>query len=386
MTQKMGVKVDLSVWMPLLVESRLTTLPYDTILRGRLRPEFRPGSPEVVAALEGWSAQAHLQDDDEGTEVVLVYQLKDEPRAIPWIHALLLALTVFTTLGAGALMAGRDPFRTRTFEVGDMLFPYPTGLEPDSLWLGASFAFSFLGVLVCHEMGHFWAARRHQVNASLPYFIPFPPYFSVIGSLGAFIRLRGPIVRRSILFDIGAAGPVASFVVSVPMLIVGLGMSRAVPGPASISSPFVIRFADQPVWLGNGLATHVLATLFGPAPVGEALILLHPLALAGWLGLFVTALNLLPLGQLDGGHVLYSLFPRGHVRLARLFLLSLLPLGLLWWGWWGWAALVLVVHRGRVGHPSVIQAAPELGRARRVIGWMLIATFFLTFVPIPIQL
>jgi Zn-dependent protease len=386
MTEKMGVKVDLSVWMPLLVESRLTALPCDLLLRGRLRPGLTTDSPEVLAALEQWPAQAHLHMDDEGTEVVLVCQREEETGGIPWIHVLLLAATLLTTLGSGALMAGRDPFRTRVLEVGDFLLPYPTGLELGSLRLGGSFAFCFLGVLVCHEMGHYWAARRHRVSASLPYFIPFPPYLSVIGSLGAFIRLRGPTVRRSILFDIGASGPLASFVVSVPMLIMGLRMSRVIPGPASVTAPFVLRFADQPVWLGNGLATHVVAALFGPGPVGEGLILLHPVALAGWLGLFVTALNLLPLGQLDGGHVLYSLFPRRHVRLARLFLFALVPLGLLWWGWWGWAALVLVLHRGRVGHPTVLQPAPALGRARTVVGWILIAIFLLTFVPVPIQL
>jgi membrane-associated protease RseP (regulator of RpoE activity) len=283
-------------------------------------------------------------------------------------------------------MAGVDPFRTRVFELGGQLIPYPTSLEPARLWRGASFAFPFLGVMLCHEMGHWLVARRHRVDASLPYFIPFPPYLSLIGSLGAFIRLRGVTVRRSALLDIGAAGPVASFVVSIPLLIVGFGWSRTVPGFGSVATPFLVRFAGESVWLGNGLATHVLASLFGPGPVGDGIILLHPVALAGWIGLFVTALNLLPLGQLDGGHVLYALFPRAHERFARLFLLSLLPLGLLWWGWWGWAVLVLVLHRGHVRHPPVLQPEPGIGRARTALGWFLIVTFLLTFVPVPIEL
>jgi Zn-dependent protease len=386
MGRKMGVKVDLAVWMPLLTESRLTALPHDSLLRGRLRSELRPDSPEVLAALQRWPAQAHLRTDEHGTEVLLIYRLTEEPRRVPWIHALLLLATLLTTLGSGALMAGADPFRTRALELGGVLLPYPTGLEPRRLLLGATFAFPFLGVLLCHEMGHYWAARTHRVRASLPYFIPFPPYLSVIGSLGAFIRLRGPTVRRSVLFDIGAAGPIASFVVSLPLFAWGLGMSSIVSGPVSAATPFVIRFAGQPVWLGNGILTHVLATVAGPAAPGQELILLHPVALAGWLGLFVTALNLLPLGQLDGGHVLYSLFPRAHARLARLFLVSLVPLGLLWWGWWGWLALVLVLHRGRVGHPPVLQVEPDVGGTRRVLGWLLILTFLLTFVPVPIEL
>ncbi len=386
MTPPGGVKIDLSVWMPLLVETRLVSLPYDTVLRGRLRPGLRTDSPEVVNALSTWPAQAHLEEDEEGVGVVLVYQRKGTREGRAWVHVTLLAATLFTTLGSGALMAGVDPFRTRILEVGRLVLPYPSGLEAASLWLGATFAFPFLGVLLCHEMGHYWAARRHRVRASLPYFIPFPPWFSVIGSLGAFIRLRGPTVRRSILFDIGASGPIASFLVSLPMFVAGLSLSRAVPGPASVSIPFAIRFAGQPVWLGSGVATHVLASAFGPVPPGEALVLLHPLALAGWLGLFVTALNLLPLGQLDGGHVLYSLFPARHDRFARLFLLALIPLGILWWGWWAWALLVLVLHRGRVAHPSVLQPGPELDRPRTLLGWFLIVTFFLTFAPVPVQL
>lgn len=387
MAEKMGVKVDLSVWMPLLSESQLTSLPHDTVLRGRLRPDLDPGSPEVVEALEGWSARAHLSTDEDGTEVILVYQLKKEPeRSFPWMHAGLFLATLVTTLGAGALMAGEDPFGTRIFEVAGAAVPYPTTLDAATLWLGLTFAIPFLGMLICHEMGHWSAARYHQVRATLPYFIPFPPYFSVIGSLGAFIRLRSPSIRRSVLFDIGASGPLASLIVSLPMFAIGLGMSHAEAQSASVTSPFVINFAGQSVWLGNSPLTHLFGSLFGPEGFGEALVHLHPLALAGWLGLFVTALNLLPLGQLDGGHVLYALFPGRQERFARLFFLALVPLGLLWWGWWAWAALVLFLHRGRVGHPSVLQPAPGIGRSRTVVGWVLIATFLLTFVPVPIEM
>ena len=386
MAGKMGVKVDLALWIPLMERYRIHALPFDTILTGRLRADLAPDSPDVLRALEVWPAGAYFEPGEDGTDVVLVYQLSEEEEQRPWLHALLLLATVLTTLGAGALLEGVDPFRTRVLELGDVLVPYPTTLEPARLWLGAPFAFSFLGVMLCHEMGHWFAARRHGVSASLPYFIPFPPYLSLIGSLGAFIRLRGATVRRSTLLDIGAAGPLASFVVSIPLLALGLSWSRELPGLGSLATPFAVRFAGQPVWLGNSITTHLLATLFGPGQGGERILLLHPVALAGWIGLFVTALNLLPLGQLDGGHVLYSLFPRGHERVARLFLLSLVPLGLLWWGWWGWALLVLVLHRGRVGHPRVVQPGPGIGRARTLVGWFLIAVFLLTFVPVPIEL
>lgn len=380
------VKPDPTVWLDLFDEYRLTSLPHDTVLEGTLRTGLDAASPEVVEALAHWPAPAYLHQTGGRTEVVLVYQLKSEPARIPWVQAALFAATVVTTLGAGALMLELDPFATEMLRIGDVTLPYPSGLEWGVLWAGAPFAIPFLGVLLAHEMGHYVAARVHRVRVTLPYFVPFPPYFSVIGTLGAFIRLRGPTVRRSVLFDIGAAGPLASFLLSVPILAVGMALSRVVPGDASLASPFVIRFAGQPVWLGNGVASHAMATLFGPGPVGVDPILLHPLALVGWLGLFVTALNLLPLGQLDGGHVLYALDPRRHKWAARLFLACLLPLGFLWWGWWAWGVVVLVLHRGRVEHPRVIQGEPDVGRARGLLGWALITMFFLTFVFVPVSL
>lgn len=381
-----AVKPDPGVWLPLLEDYHLTSLPYDTVLQGTLSADLDAGSPEVVQALAEWSAPAYLHRDRTGTKLVLVYQAREEPGRSRWPHALLLVATLVTTLGSGALMLGLDPFGTSVFEIGQMEILYPSRLRPRVLWLGAPFALPFLGVLLAHEMGHYFAARAHGVRASLPYFIPFPPYLSVIGTIGAFIRLRSPAVRRSVLFDIGAAGPLASFLVSVPLLAVGLRLSHTLPGQATLASPFVIHFSGQPVWLGNGLVTHLLASLFGPGPIGESLISLHPIALVGWLGLFVTALNLLPLGQLDGGHILYALSPKRHLLAARGFVIALIPLGLAWSGWWVWAAVVLALHRGRVGHPSVIQQGPGIGSRRSLLGWLLIGMFFLTFVPVPIRL
>lgn len=386
MSVKNGVKLDPSPWFDLLAEYQLTTLPHDTVLRGVLREDLSPDHPDVLEAMAEWPAPVHLEHGADGTDIVLVYQLKEPRRDSLVMHALLLIATLVTTLGSGALMRGVDPFSTRYVEFMGVTLPYPSGLDGVELWLGASFALPFLGVLLTHEMGHFYAARAHRVRASLPYFLPFPPYFSVIGSLGAFIRLRGPTVRRSSLFDIGVAGPVASFVVSLPLFALGLGWSRVVTVDANVWTPFAIFFAGQPIYLGSGVLTQVMANVFGPGGTGGGLILLHPVALAGWLGLFVTALNLLPLGQLDGGHILYALFPRRHTRIARLFLLSLVPLGALWWGWWAWAGLILVLHRGRVDHPSVILPEPVMDRTRRVLGWTIILIFLLTFSPVPLRL
>jgi membrane-associated protease RseP (regulator of RpoE activity) len=384
--QKAVKPLDHVPWIPLLAEYRLTSLAEDTVLEGTLRPELCAASPEVLAAIANWPAPAYLQHEDGVTQVVLVYESRPAESRLPWMHAALFAATLLTTLGAGALMAGLDPFSTQVLRLGDVDIPYPSRIDWVELMRGASFALPFLGVLLAHEMGHYTAARVHRVRASLPYFIPFPPYFSIIGTVGAFIRLKGPMVRRAVLFDVGSSGPFASFIVSLPLLAIGFGLSTRMPGEASLTTPFAIEFVGQTVWLGNGLVTHVLATLFAPGAVGESLVRLHPLALVGWLGLFVTALNLLPLGQLDGGHILYALAPERHRRAARAFLLLLIPLGVIWWGWWAWGLLVLVVNRGRVDHPTVIQRQEGVGSLRRGLGWVLIAIFFLTLIPVPLHL
>ena len=377
---------DPTLWIPLLSEYRLTALAFDNVLQGTLRPHLDAASSEVVEALAQWPAPAYLQARDGVTHVVLVYPAREEPRRWPWMHAALFALTLLTTFAAGALMAGLDPFGTEVLWIGGLSIPYPSEIDWRVLAVGAPFAVPFMGVLLAHEMGHYAAARIHRVRVTLPYFIPFPPYFSIIGTIGAFIRLLGPTVRRAVLFDVGSAGPIASFLVSVPLLVIGLGLSEPVPGPASLVSPFAIRFAGETVFLGNGLITHLLATWLAPVPVGEALLLLHPLALVGWLGLFVTTLNLLPLGQLDGGHIIYALAPQRHRLAARAFVACLVPLGFVWWGWWAWAVIVLFVNRGRIVHPAVLQQEPSIGRVRRILGWMLIAVFLVTFVAVPLHL
>lgn len=382
----MAVKENpLGPWLPLLARYELTTLPHDILLRGVLRPGLDGASPRVVEALSESGLEGHFHAREDGTEVVLVLSDGEEGGRI-WIHALLFLATVVTTLGAGALLEGLDPFGTELLRVGGVILPYPTGLHLPTLASGLPFAAPFLGVLLGHEMGHWAAARRHRIRASLPYFIPFPPYLSVIGTLGAFIRLKGATIRRSQLFDVGASGPVVSFLLSLPLLVGGLLLSEAVPGRTTLASPFVVEFAGQSIWLGNGPALHLLTLLAGPAVPGSQPILLHPFAFAGWLGLFVTALNLLPLGQLDGGHVLYALFGERQATVARLFLLGLLPLGFLWWGWWAWAALVFFLHRGRMAHPRVVQPQVRLDGWRTRLGWAMLVVFFLTIVPVPIQL
>jgi membrane-associated protease RseP (regulator of RpoE activity) len=315
----------------------------------------------------------------------------DRPALAPtsprWgVHLFLLLLTLLTTLSAGALLAGVDPLGTRFLVVRGWGVPYPTGLDLGRLGAGLPFALPFMSILLGHEMGHYVAARRHGVRVTLPFFLPMIPTLSVVGTLGAFIRIRSPIALRSQLLDIGVAGPAVSFLLSIPVLAAGLALSEPLPGTADVFTPYVIRFLGETIWIGDSLAVGGLARLLvGPA-VGTDPVLLHPLAFAGWLGLFVTALNLIPLGQLDGGHVLHALSGRLQRRVGRLALLALLPMGLLWWGWWLWAAVILLLSRRRIAHPPVLREEVELGSVRRRVALAAIGVFILTFVPIPIRI
>jgi len=225
-----------------------------------------------------------------------------------------------------------------------------------------------MGILVTHELGHYVLSRIHRVPASFPLFIPGPPHF--IGTFGAIIRMRGPILGRKALFDIGVAGPIAGFVVAVVALVIGLSLSNVVSMDRvyglHLGEPLLLQFVS---WL-----------VFGPIPQGYDVVL-HPVGFAAWFGLFVTSLNLIPLGQLDGGHVAYALWGDRQRQIAMAVVPTLIVLGLVGWhGWFVWAGLA-----GLVGftHPPVNDPEVVLGQTRVWIGWGALLIFVLTFAPIP---
>ncbi len=377
------VKLDSARWLPLARQFGVASRGGHEIIRVQLHRHITADAPELRELLEEWDGQAYVHEDEDGVELVLT-RSPEPSRPRWWLHGVLFALTLVTTHMAGAFLLVADPFRTSFLTLGPLVIPYPTDFS--LLLTGAPFAVPFVAILLAHEMGHYLMARRHAVSVTPPFFIPFPAYYSLIGSLGAFIRIKGPMVRRSILMDVGAAGPIASFVLAVPVALVGLSLSESIAGPAALSAPYLIHFADQPIWIGNGLVFHWLASLVLVDPVAASPVVLHPLAFAGWLGFFVTALNLLPLGQLDGGHVLYALNPGLQVRSGRLFLLALLPLGLIWWGWWPWAVVIFLINRGRMAHPPVLQERAPIDRIRLALGLACVILFFLTFSPVPLRL
>lgn len=281
------------------------------------------------------------------------------PRASVAIPIGLFLATVFTTLWAGAYQTNTSPL------LGAWQFLVD---DPSALLKGLPFAGTLLGILVMHEMGHYVLSRIHRVPASLPLFIPGPPHF--IGTFGAIIRMRGPILSRKALFDIGVAGPIAGFVVAVAALVIGLRLSQVVHLDNTyglhLGEPLLLQFIS---WL-----------VIGPLQEGYDVVL-HPVGFAAWFGLFVTSLNLIPIGQLDGGHVAYALWGPRQRTIALAILPILIVLGFVGWpGWFLWAGMA-----GLMGfaHPPVMDPGAALGKTRIWIGWGALAIFILTFAPIP---
>jgi len=384
-----GVKLPVAPWPVIFRQVRSGRFGGEEVIRGILHPHLDPLDPVVQQRLASASAGGSVYWEalpDGGVEVVLVRPLRTDVPPRWWLHVMLLLLTLLTTLAAGALLSGVDPLGTRLVFFRGWGVPVPTGLDPGALLAGIPFALPFMGILLGHEMGHYLAARHHGIRVTPPFFIPMIPTLSVVGTLGAFIRIRSPIARRSQLFDVGVAGPAVSLLLSLPVLLVGFLLSGPAGGRVDPLSPYVVGFLGEAIWIGDSVLVRGLAVTALGGVVGEVPVLLHPVAFAGWLGLFITALNLLPMGQLDGGHILHSLSAPLQRRLGRLVLLALLPLGFLWWGWWLWALVILTLSRRRIAHPPVLQEGVPLDPLRRRLARMAILVFLLTFVPIPIRI
>ncbi len=355
------------------------------VVSGILLPHLEPGSPPVKELFARWEGSHAVRKGAFGYEVLLFEPAHRRERW--WLHVLLFVATLFSTMLAGALLAGRYPVEFAALYLFDgWWLPIPVGLDLSALAVGLPFGMTLVGILAVHEAGHYFAARRYRITVTPPYFIPFPPYISVIGTLGAFIRLRSPVLSRRHLLDVGVAGPLMSFFASLPVLWWGLLHSRVLSTPFDPPSLYLVRFASERFWLGGSpIVVAMTRLLVGMPPAGHT-IELHPVAFAGWLGLFVTALNLLPISQLDGGHILYALLGPRQKVLAWAFFLALIPLGFLWAGWWVWAALVFLVGRGRIQHPPLFDAAETLNRERIYVGLASAVIFLLCFVPMPFRI
>jgi len=293
-----------------------------------------------------------------------------QPWSVPRLNAVLFLLTLLTTTMAGADSAGA--FVTLRAPLQSLI----------NLRAGLSFSIPLMAILLAHEMGHYIASRRHGVEATLPYFIPAPfPSLFFVGTFGAFIRMKTPPRTRRAMFEIGAAGPWAGFAVAIVAVILGLKLSKITPLDTSAGG----------INLGNSIIFWTVSRVVLGIDPNTVNVDLHPIAFAGWIGLFVTTLNLLPVGQLDGGHVVYALLGgRVHRVVSRLCwagcaLMVVVPYALGYDFWSGWLIWFVLVFFLGLGHPSTVDAQTPLAGNRRSMAWATVALFILTFSPVPVS-
>lgn len=281
----------------------------------------------------------------------------------------LFAVTLLSTLLVGTELA--ISYRVNA-PIADSLALYVSlWKHPSALTEGIPFAFTVLGILLAHEMGHYLACRYYRIHATLPYFIPFP---NLIGTIGAFIRIRSPFQDRKALFDVGIAGPLAGFIVAVPALFFSLPLSKTNP----------MRPGFTYFLFGESLAFKLVTWSQGLHFPRGMDINYHPVAMAALVGLFATAINLLPVGQLDGGHIVYSVFGRHHRTVSRLFVFVAVPVLMVFWIWWAiWAIIPLILG---INHPRTRDDEIPLDPLRRKLALLAILMFVFSFSPNPIRI
>lgn len=330
---------------------------------GQLRVPSEEVLDQLDPTLAGLGVHAYLsQDESTNKHLITVIRGRFGARVLPWWpNLVLLILTIVSLLFVGAgTQAGIDGRDVEDLSDIHLLDGWP-------------YALSLLLILGSHELGHYFAARRHHVNVTLPYFIPMP--FGLFGTLGAFIMLREPMKNRKVLFDVGAAGPLAGLVFAIPILIIGLATSEIQEVPKDEDTA---REGNSLVYAATKIA------VFGRfVPDGDEDVFINQLATAGWTGLFVTALNLIPLGQLDGGHVIYTLFGR-RVRQLYWPLIVLFATLAVWVSsaWFLWTFLLFLFGRR---YATPLDDVTPLDGRRRLIGIVALIIFVLIFVPNPIQ-
>jgi membrane-associated protease RseP (regulator of RpoE activity) len=273
---------------------------------------------------------------------------------IPYLHIILFCLTVFSTLAVGALHAGANIFE-----------------DPLLIYKGLPFSAALLIIILAHEFSHYAASRKHRVKATLPYFIPAPTIF---GTLGAVIKMKSPITTRNALMDIGASGPIGGFIVAVFASVIGLSLSEVMP----------VQSGEGAIFLGDSLLFKALTKLvIGPVPHNYD-VFLHPVAFAGWIGFFITSINLIPVGQLDGGHIVFALIGEKHAKLSKVLIGLLIAIG--YFAWPGWLVFAILLFVIGFRHPPIIDSEVPLDPGRKRIGWVALVIFIVTFTPIPVMM
>lgn len=334
------------------------------VMQVQLHTDPETVSAELQSRLRGSGVTSLMQEDDMGRSRILFVPVEldqtETQRRNIWINAGLFVATILTTTWAGALHQGVNLLE-----------------QPGQFMVGLPYALGLMLILTAHEFGHYFAAKVHGMQVTLPYFIPVP---FALGTFGAFIQLLSPSRSRKALFDVGVAGPLAGLVFAIPALFVGLAMSEVVTSPEPVASVVSHHGVD--------VGSSVLLTAIAKVSMGNAIsqghmLSLHPLAFAGWLGLLVTALNLLPIGQLDGGHIADAMFgPRRSAAISSAALFTLFFLGIfVWSGLLFWAFIVWLIA-GRKGLPP-LNDITKLGPVRFVVGVFAFLLLLTILLPIP---
>ena len=320
-----------------------------------VRGTIHPPIPQAIREIKEYFSHTEytpLFREDNGQHVVQfgIYR-KQDTKPKYWLNLLLFIATILSTVFAGSLNSGGNPF-----------------VNPSDLLLGIPFSLSIMTILTCHELGHYFVSRREGMMTTLPYFIPMPLHF--IGTFGAIIRMKSIVPSRKSLLKVGMSGPLAGFLVAIPITLLGIYLSEI----------RVVPETEGALRLGDSLLFSIFARLIHSSiPPGQDLFL-HPVAFAGWLGLFVTSMNLIPIGQLDGGHVAFSVFLKKRRLLYIPIFAGLVALGLLWFGWYIWILLALFIARR---DPVIQDALTPLTMRQKVYAVVPFVVLVLTFVPQP---
>ena len=350
------------------------------------------GYDQMAAALKAYNLTAMLRQDGNIQSLMLLPKLEKNSKNHPRLNLLMFLLTLISVLFTGGLYGYEGELPSNTVQM---------------IWTliksGWPFAISLLAILGAHEFGHYFAGKKNGVNVSLPFFIPFP--LSSFGTMGAFINMRSLPRNKRVLFDIAIAGPLSGLIVAIIVLIIGLNLSELNFLPLSADTGIGLqmegnsllylllkyltfgKLLPQPLDLsGTSLAVYWAQYFFTgmPFPWGAQDVMLHPVAWAGWAGLFVTAINLLPIGQLDGGHIFQTVFGEKTAQLTFPFIIGgLALLGLFWSGWWIWAVILFFIGR-KYAYP--LDQITQLDITRKWLGYLAVAIFLLTFIPVPITI
>jgi membrane-associated protease RseP (regulator of RpoE activity) len=369
--------------------------PRDFIVRyrGKLYSEdTETAYNQLTEALKPMGITPLFQWDDNRHAIILVSG-KPTPRpSNSWINLILFLVTLISVILAGAIYTyeGSPDESTITILLNILT----------QLWRGIPFAIALLAILSAHEFGHYIAGRFHKTAVTLPYFIPFP--LSPLGTMGAFINMKEPPKNKRILLDIGIAGPLAGLIVAIPILLLGLSLSKVEPLPINppdgqilqlegnsilyLLSKFLVFNQLLPSPASYGAIPPLLYWIRyfftgQPVPLGGVDVMLHPIAWAGWAGILVTALNLLPVGQLDGGHIAYVLLGRKTKTMFYIILFAVVLLGIFWSGWWLWAVLLVVFGRS---HAEPLDQITTLDSKRKALAILTLVVFILVFTPVPL--